>query len=130
MIEGRRLMVQSNDTPDDRTIRPGMEILEINGRKPADILNRILPLEPKHPGVAHYLIHTYDYPALAQKGLDAARLSLGLRRACRGDQGDQHYQHHRHPQFELHVAHRGTDGRSEDLRVLGFDSLGRREAER
>lgn len=42
-IEGRRLMVQSNDTPDDKTIRPGMEIIEINGRKPADILNRILP---------------------------------------------------------------------------------------
>ncbi|HXI92466.1 MAG TPA: S41 family peptidase [Blastocatellia bacterium] len=43
LVEGRRLMVQSNDTPDDQTIRPGMEILEINGRKPADILNRILP---------------------------------------------------------------------------------------
>ena len=43
MVEGRRLIVQSNDTPDDRTIRPGMEIIEINGRKPADILNRILP---------------------------------------------------------------------------------------
>lgn len=42
-VEGRRLIVQSNDTPDDRTIRPGMEIIEINGRKPADILNRILP---------------------------------------------------------------------------------------
>jgi len=46
MVEGRRLMVQSNDTPDDRTIRPGMEILEINGRKPADILNRMLPKMP------------------------------------------------------------------------------------
>ena len=43
VIEGRRLIVQSNDTPDDTTIRPGMEIIEINGRKPADILNRILP---------------------------------------------------------------------------------------
>ncbi len=43
MIEGRRLMVLSNDTPDDRTIRPGMEIIEINGRKSAEILNRILP---------------------------------------------------------------------------------------
>ena len=42
-VEGRRLMVQSNDTPDDKTIRPGMEIIEINGRKPTDILNRILP---------------------------------------------------------------------------------------
>ena len=42
-IEGRRLMVQSNDTPDDGTIRPGMEIIEINGQKSADLLNRILP---------------------------------------------------------------------------------------
>lgn len=43
LIEGQRLMVLSNGTPDDQTIRPGMEILEINGRKPGDILNRILP---------------------------------------------------------------------------------------
>src|SRR5262249_20506975 len=42
-IEGQRLMVLSNYTPDDPTIRPGMEILEINGSKPNDILNRILP---------------------------------------------------------------------------------------
>ena len=42
LIEGRRLMVFSNDTPDDRTIRPGMEILEINGRKTSDLLKRIL----------------------------------------------------------------------------------------
>ena len=27
---------------------------------------------PRHPGVTHYLIHLYDYPALAAKGLDAA----------------------------------------------------------
>ncbi len=46
LVEGRRLMVLSNDTPDDRTIRPGMEIVEINGRKPGDILNRILPAMP------------------------------------------------------------------------------------
>ncbi len=29
--------------------------------------------QPQHPGVAHYLIHLYDYPAIAAKGLDAAR---------------------------------------------------------
>src|SRR5262245_41816965 len=46
LIEGRRLMVFSNDTPDDQTIQPGMEIVEINGRKPSDILNRILPAMP------------------------------------------------------------------------------------
>jgi len=35
-------------------------------------LEPIAERRPQHPGVAHYLIHTYDYPALAQKGLDAA----------------------------------------------------------
>jgi len=44
LIEERRLMILSNDTPDNQTIRPGMEILEINGRKSSDIINRILPL--------------------------------------------------------------------------------------
>jgi len=44
LIEGQRLMVVSNDTPDNQTISPGMEILEINGRKSSDIINRILPL--------------------------------------------------------------------------------------
>jgi hypothetical protein len=44
LIEGRRLMVLINGAPNDQTIRPGMEILEINGRKSSDILNRILPM--------------------------------------------------------------------------------------
>ena len=43
MIEGRRLVVLFNDTPDDQTIRPGMEVIEINGRKTGDIFDRILP---------------------------------------------------------------------------------------
>ena len=43
-IEGWRLMVISNDTPDDRKVRPGMEILEINGRKVKDVLRRIWPI--------------------------------------------------------------------------------------
>ena len=37
------------------------------------ILNRILEQEPDHPGVAHYLIHSFDYPALAELALPAAR---------------------------------------------------------
>jgi tetratricopeptide (TPR) repeat protein len=37
------------------------------------ILNRVLRLEPEHPGVTHYLIHSYDYPPLAGFALDAAR---------------------------------------------------------
>src|SRR6185295_9170022 len=37
------------------------------------ILNRVLRLQPNHPGVAHYLIHSYDYPQLAHLALAAAR---------------------------------------------------------
>lgn len=37
------------------------------------ILNRVLLLEPQHPGVTHYLIHSYDYPPLAHFALAAAR---------------------------------------------------------
>jgi C-terminal processing protease CtpA/Prc len=46
LLEGRRLLVTFNDTPDDQTIRPGMEIVEINGRKVGDIFDRILPKLP------------------------------------------------------------------------------------
>ena len=42
-------------------------------KKAAQILNRVLAREPKHPGVAHYLIHAYDYPTLAHLALPAAR---------------------------------------------------------
>jgi tetratricopeptide (TPR) repeat protein len=44
-----------------------------NQKKAAGILNRILPQAPQHPGVAHYLIHSFDYPQLAQLALPAAR---------------------------------------------------------
>ena len=40
--------------------------------KGAAILEPISQRLPLHPGVTHYLIHLYDYPALANKGLDAA----------------------------------------------------------
>jgi tetratricopeptide (TPR) repeat protein len=40
--------------------------------KGAAILEPISMRLPQHPGVTHYLIHLYDYPATAQKGLDAA----------------------------------------------------------
>src|SRR5467141_562386 len=44
-----------------------------NQKKAAEILNKILANEPEHPGVAHYLIHSFDYPALAPLALAAAR---------------------------------------------------------
>jgi hypothetical protein len=42
-------------------------------RKGAEILNRLLPQHPNHPGVAHYIIHSVDYPSTAELGLQAAR---------------------------------------------------------
>jgi tetratricopeptide (TPR) repeat protein len=51
-------------SPDDKTYA--------NQLKAAAILEQIFKRQPYHPGVAHYLIHTYDYPAIADKGLDAA----------------------------------------------------------
>ncbi|HYN23954.1 MAG TPA: hypothetical protein VES69_02800 [Pyrinomonadaceae bacterium] len=44
-----------------------------NQKKAAGILNWVLPKEPRHPGVAHYLIHSFDYPQLAHLALPAAR---------------------------------------------------------
>jgi hypothetical protein len=41
--------------------------------KGAAILEPIAKRQPQHPGVAHYLIHLYDYPPIADKGIEAAR---------------------------------------------------------
>jgi tetratricopeptide (TPR) repeat protein len=43
-----------------------------NQLKGAAILEPIWQRQPQHPGVAHYLIHLYDYPPIAAKGLPAA----------------------------------------------------------
>ena len=37
------------------------------------ILERLWMSQPDHPGLAHYIIHTYDYPPLAAKARDAAQ---------------------------------------------------------
>ena len=39
----------------------------------AEILEPLYKKMPNHPGLAHYIIHTYDLPALADKALPAAR---------------------------------------------------------
>ncbi|MEP6723586.1 MAG: hypothetical protein ABJA77_19250, partial [Variovorax sp.] len=49
-----------------------------NQLKGAAILEQIAKRQPMHPGVAHYLIHLYDSPALADKGLNAARRYAGI----------------------------------------------------
>jgi hypothetical protein len=44
-----------------------------NRKQAAAILEKLFATEPDHPGVAHYLIHSYDKPQLAQLGIPAAR---------------------------------------------------------
>jgi tetratricopeptide (TPR) repeat protein len=58
-----------------------------NQLKAGAILERVAATLPEHPGVLHYLIHTYDYPPLAQRGLDAANKYAAVAPAA------QHAQH-------------------------------------
>lgn len=43
-----------------------------------EILNAVLIQEPDHPGVTHYLIHSFDYPQLAHFALPAAKRYAGI----------------------------------------------------
>ena len=43
-----------------------------NQLRAAEILEKLYAALPDHPGVAHYLIHSYDFPPLAQRALPAA----------------------------------------------------------
>jgi tetratricopeptide (TPR) repeat protein len=52
-------------SPTDKTFGPTL--------KAAGMLEPLLVKYPEHPGVAHYLIHSYDYPSIAAKGVPAAK---------------------------------------------------------
>jgi len=52
-------------TPTDTTLAKQLQA--------AGLLEKLWKKNPNHPGVTHYLIHSYDYPALAERGLPAAR---------------------------------------------------------
>src|SRR5882724_11150341 len=52
-------------TPNDTALSKQLEA--------AAIFEKLRKLNANHPGVVHYLIHCYDYPALAQRGLSAAQ---------------------------------------------------------
>jgi hypothetical protein len=60
------LALNTSASPADKTYA--------NQLKGATLLEPIFVRQPQHPGVAHYLIHLYDYPPIAEKGLNAARL--------------------------------------------------------
>lgn len=52
---------------------PDQDTTFANRKKAAAVLEKLFAIEPNHPGVAHYLIHSYDKPQLAQLGLPAAQ---------------------------------------------------------
>jgi hypothetical protein len=47
-------------------------------KEAARVLGKLLPMHPRHPGIAHYVIHAFDYPELAHLALTAARTYAGI----------------------------------------------------
>jgi tetratricopeptide (TPR) repeat protein len=64
------LVLDAAALPTDKTFANQLEA--------AQILEPLFGQYPNHPGVPHYLIHTYDYAELAHKGLPAARVYAGI----------------------------------------------------
>lgn len=52
---------------------PDRDTTFANQKKAGTILETLFAQEPNHPGIAHYIIHSYDSPQLAELGLPAAR---------------------------------------------------------
>ena len=52
---------------------PPNDTIFTNRKKAAEVLEKQFAKEPQHPGIAHYLIHSYDKPGMAALGLPAAR---------------------------------------------------------
>ena len=59
------IYLTATQSPNDKTFADTL--------KAAQILEPQFKKHPDHPGVAHYLIHSYDYPPIADKGLNAAK---------------------------------------------------------
>lgn len=59
------LAVNQTALPTDQTYARQLEA--------AAILEKVFEAQPDHPGAAHYLIHAYDHPPLAERALPAAR---------------------------------------------------------
>ena len=55
-------------------IAPKTDKTFANQRKCGEILEPLFAKHPHHPGIAHYMIHCYDNPVLAEQGLNAARM--------------------------------------------------------
>ena len=59
------LAITSAADPNDKTYA--------NQKRAGHILQKLFKEQPNHPGIAHYVIHTYDYPEIAETALNTAR---------------------------------------------------------
>lgn len=59
------LALRASADPSDKSYK--------NQRKSGEILESLFLKQPNHPGIAHYIIHNYDYPELAELALPIAR---------------------------------------------------------
>jgi tetratricopeptide (TPR) repeat protein len=59
------LAIAASEDPADKTYAGRL--------KAGALLDKLFVEEPNHPGLAHYIIHTYDVPPLAERALEAAR---------------------------------------------------------
>ncbi|MDP2379122.1 MAG: hypothetical protein Q8M35_01330, partial [Pseudohongiella sp.] len=64
------LAVNQTASPTDKTYSQQL--------KAAEILEPLFMQHPNHPGLAHYIIHAYDHPPLAERALNAARRYASL----------------------------------------------------
>ena len=60
----KALAINQTARPDDQTYSRQLEATAI--------LEPLFEENPNHPGIAHYIVHAYDHPPLAERGLDAA----------------------------------------------------------
>jgi hypothetical protein len=59
------LSLAASADPSDKTY--------VNQLKAGELLESLVRRQPNHPGLAHYIIHSYDIPPLASRALEAAR---------------------------------------------------------
>ncbi|HYL90451.1 MAG TPA: hypothetical protein VEU32_17000 [Burkholderiales bacterium] len=86
--------------------------------KAAAILEKQFARYPNHPGVAHYLIHAYDAPPIAQKGIPSAKKYAGIAPAA---PHALHMPSHIFTRVGAWQESAATNRRSADVAVKGKD---------
>jgi hypothetical protein len=59
------LLGSASATPGDKTYA--------KQKKAGSLAEELFQIQPEHPGLAHYIIHSYDYPSLADRAANASR---------------------------------------------------------